>query len=145
MFKKILIPVDGSSFSEAVLPHAQTLAKKYDATVHLLRVQSPDPYEPPWGAAVTAIPEPLQVRPADQLELLAQRLKIEGVSTSIEVAEGHTAEAILDCAKHSHADLIAMTTHGRSGLSRWWLGSVADKVVRASHIPVLLVRPEEPA
>ena len=80
-----------------------------------------------------------------QLELLAQRLKIEGVSTSIEVAEGHTAEAILDCAKHSHADLIAMTTHGRSGLGRWWLGSVADKVVRASHIPVLLVRPEEPA
>ena len=74
MFKKILIPVDGSSFSEAVLPHAQMLAKKYDATIHLLRVQSPDPYEPPWGVVLTAIPEPLQVRPADQLELLAQRL-----------------------------------------------------------------------
>jgi nucleotide-binding universal stress UspA family protein len=142
MFKKILVPVDGSSFSEAVLPHIRALATKYHAAVHLVRVQTPDPYEPPWGVVLTAIPEPLRVQPTDQLERVADQLKIEGIATTTEVVDGHAAEGILDCAKRQSVDLIAMTTHGRSGLSRWWLGSVATKIMHAAPVPVLLIRPE---
>jgi nucleotide-binding universal stress UspA family protein len=140
MFKKILVPVDGSPFSEAVLPHIRTLATRYNATVHLVRVRTPEPYEPPLGVVLTSIPEPLQVAPADRLDMLAEQFKVEGIAATTEVVDGHAAEGILDCAKRESVDLIAMTTHGRSGLSRWWLGSVATKVVHASPVPVLLVR-----
>ncbi len=98
--------------------------------------------EPPWGMVTTSMPEPLRTNPADQLEALADQFKVMGIVTSTEVVNGDAAEGILACAKRCGVDLIAMTTHGRSGLSRWWLGSVADKIVHASPVPVLLVRPE---
>jgi nucleotide-binding universal stress UspA family protein len=143
MFKKILVPIDGSPFSKAVLPHVRMLATTYKAAVHFLRVQSFAPYEPPLGMVLTTMPEPLQVQPADQLDMLAKGLEIEGIATTTEVVDGHIAEGILDCAYRQGADLIAMTTHGRSRLHRLWMGSVATKIVHASPVPVLLVRPEQ--
>lgn len=140
MFKKILVPIDGSTFSEAVLPHIRALAMTYNADVHLMRVETP--YEPPWGVVLTSLPEPMQLEPAEQLEILADQLKVEGIKATTEVIRGHAAESILECARHRNVDLIAMTTHGRSGISRWLMGSVASKVVHAATVPVLLIRPK---
>ena len=143
MFKKILVPVDGSSFSEAVLPHIRTLAMKYNAAVHLVRVRTPESYEPPLGVVLTSIPEPLQVAPAEQIEMLAEQLMVEGIAATTEVVDGHAADGILACAKRQGVDLIAMTTHGRNGLQRLILGSVANKIAHTSPVPVLLIRPRE--
>lgn len=142
MFTKILVPIDGSTFSEMIFPYVRELALNYGAAVHLVRVQGQFGYEPPLGMVLTAIPEPMQVRPADQLEILAEQLRLENITITTEVIEGHVAEGILDCAKRHGADMIAMTTHGRGGINRWLLGSVADKIVHSAPVPVLLVRPD---
>lgn len=141
MFKKILVPIDGSSFSECVLPHVRLLAMTCDATLHLVRVETPYPYEPPWGVVLTSVPEPMQTEPVEQLEMLADQLNVEGIKTTTELVRGHAAESILESAEREGVDLIAMTTHGRSGLNRWLMGSVANKIVHAATVPVLLVRP----
>jgi nucleotide-binding universal stress UspA family protein len=72
---------------------------------------------------------------------MAQKLRGDGISVRIAVAFGRPAQEIVDFAEREDIDLIVMSTHGRSGMSRWILGSVADKVLRGTHLPVLLVRP----
>jgi nucleotide-binding universal stress UspA family protein len=75
------------------------------------------------------------------LDRVAAELRAVGVKVTTETCAGPVAETILEYAEGIHADLIAMSTHGRSGLARWFIGSVADKVVRAARLPVLLARP----
>ncbi len=142
MYKRILVPLDGSEFAEASLPHVRTLAKCTGAEIVLLRVVVRRMYE-------HAVPEPI---PAEfnhesekeseaYLERVASELREAGLKVTTETCIGPVAEAILEYAEGIHADLIAMSTHGRSGLARWFIGSVADKVVRGSKLPVLLTRP----
>lgn len=148
MFKKILVPLDGSDLSEAILPHVSNLAKTLGSEVILLRVVTATAYEPV-SLQMTGMPM-LPTHPVPERDLYAQaegylqRVASDYLpdqNVTLEVSGGPTTDSILDFADGQNVDLIAMTTHGRSGLSRMVLGSVADEVVHRSHLPVLLVRP----
>ncbi len=137
MVKHILIPLDGSPMAEAVLPHVLTLAQSAHTQLHLLRVAQ-CPVE--FIFCDPAIAPPLD-DPEAYLIHIAAPLRRAGYWVIVHLAWGRVADAILAYAEAIQADLIAMATHGRSGLSRWLLGSVADEVVRHAPVPVLLVRP----
>ncbi len=149
MYKKILVPLDGSETSEAVLPHVAALAKCTGAKVVLLRVTTQPMYETVFGDTVVTHTAPLPPDAGERshAEGYLQRVAFDNFEdsndVSIEVCGGPIAETILDYAAGIDADVIAMSTHGRSGLARMVIGSVADEVVRRSHLPVLLVRPEK--
>jgi nucleotide-binding universal stress UspA family protein len=141
MYKSILVPLDGSRLATGVLPWVRTIASSTRAEIILMSVISPqvvwDPvakqanWESVEGATVTYLDE--------QREALASA----GFPARTAVRWGEPWQAICECAESERAQLIAMTTHGRSGIRRWGLGSVANKVVHESPIPVLLVSPEE--
>jgi nucleotide-binding universal stress UspA family protein len=76
---------------------------------------------------------------------IANRLQADGYHVALHISRLMAAEAILDYTEHHHVDLIAIATHGRSGVSRWVFGSVTQKVIQASHVPVLVIRPEDKA
>jgi nucleotide-binding universal stress UspA family protein len=139
---RILVPLDGSTLSEEVLRVVQGLAGPLDVAVDLLQVIEPIP-----GPAMIELPgsarELADVRPAEAaryLEKIAARLEGQGVRARAEVREGAAVEVITRVAQERGAGLIAMTTHGRSGLGRLLLGSVAERVLRAAPVPVLLWR-----
>jgi nucleotide-binding universal stress UspA family protein len=145
MFRKILVPLDGSGFSEAVLPMVKDIAEP-GAEIDVLRVAT---LQMPYYAETPLNYQDLFER--DRRECLtyadavAASLRQEGLNARSFVEEGLAADTILNFADRGQIDLIAMATHGQTGLTRWLLGSVADKVSHAAHVPVLLVRPEPPA
>lgn len=143
MYKKILVPLDGSQLAEAVLPHAQALANAEGAEIVLLSVPVTPSLEflarSP-GLAHKVIEE-TEVETEDYLEKEEARLAHEGSKVTHIMREGPIPEMILKVADEVHADVIAMSTHGRSGIQRWLIGSVADRVVQHSHIPVMLIHP----
>jgi len=143
MFKKILVPLDGSSFAEEALPHARELAECGGAEIVLARVD--EPYEPPPGIFVpaTAIPEVVRLSAGEYLEQLVSRLRLAGIKVESAVLDGKVADAILKYAGEEGVDLIVMSTHGRTGISRLLMGSVAEQIVHGAHCPVLLMRPQE--
>ena len=143
MYQRILVPLDGSQVAETVLPQAQMLAECAGAEIILLSVLVHPGYD-------YFIPEPALATAAYQnqlnemkayLERTAARLGEHGLHVQTEICEGSVAEAILDYADSKQADLIAMSTHGRSGLGRFLMGSVAEKIIRSAKVPVLMVRP----
>ncbi|MBI1800618.1 MAG: universal stress protein [Chloroflexi bacterium] len=146
MFKKIMVPLDGSELAEAVLPYVRALAATEGAEVILLRVlvyaiHDFAGVDPTFSATIAEANEAVRQGTEKYLRELTARLSAQGLNVSALTADGLVAEAILDCADKTGADLIAMSTHGRSGLARWLIGSVADRVVRGSKVPVLLIRP----
>jgi nucleotide-binding universal stress UspA family protein len=142
MFSKILIPLDGSELAEAILPEAETLAHDFGAEVVLLRVHTPQvlPYLVDSPYALADITRHESETSRAYLDDVAARLRAKGLSVKTVLNEGRAADVILDVAEAVKADLIAMTTHGRSGVGRWLLGSTADAVVHAAKVPVLLSR-----
>lgn len=140
---KILVPLDGSTLAEAALPKAVELAKDSGAKVELLRAVEAHtiPGVDPTQAQIKVVEEG-EAYLAD----VAARLKAEGVkNVEASVWYGPAAYAIVEAARLHKADLIAMATHGRSGLGRLILGSVAESVLRGTTTPILLVRvPEAP-
>ena len=143
MYNRILVPLDGSPVAEAVLPQAEMLAKCSDAEIVLLSVvvyPSVDYYIPDPAMAISVHMEQ-QNASKKYLWHVADELRAQGLHVRTELCEGPVAEAILDYADSTQSDLIAMSTHGRSGFGRFLLGSVAEKVVRSAKVPVLLVRP----
>ena len=136
MYKKILVTLDGSETAEEILPHIQALSGS-DGEVHLLRVAMAHtlPGVDPTDAQAKVVREG-----EEYLKAVEDRLKQTGIKAESHVRYGHPAEEILDHIEHRDVDLIAMTTHGRSGVGRWLMGSVAEKVVRSCPIPVLVVR-----
>jgi len=140
--KKILVPLDGSDFGEFALPAALAFARAYDGRAHLVHVEEPAPLVP------GRIEEPPAVEWADAyVEDVQRRLaEVDDVETVPRVLVGEVAEQLLRRAKQIDADLIVMTTHGRGRFSRFWLGSVADALLRQASCPLLVVRPdpEEP-
>ena len=142
MFKKIMVPLDGSSFAEEALPYARGLAKCDSATILLARVD--EPHEPPPGVFVpaTAIPEVFHLSVEEYLEQQAARLTLADLAVQTIVLEGKVSDALLKCARDENVDLIVMSTHGRTGLSRLLMGSVAEQVVHGAPCPVLLIRPQ---
>jgi nucleotide-binding universal stress UspA family protein len=149
MYRKILVPMDGSELAERVLPHVQTFAQTRELEeVIFLRVV--EPLKAIAGADLFLGEGELEHLQASHekdarayLDQLIKNLRLGAVTITPEVATGRTAETIVDRATHHGVDLIVMATHGRSGLSRWVLGSVAERILRWSCIPILLVRPAE--
>lgn len=143
MYKKILVPLDGSPLAEAVLPHAQALAKSEGAEIIILRV-AVTPNEGVFvhnpALAETIIKE-IKEEVREYTELEVAKLQTSGLQVSGITRDGLVPDTILNVAEETHADIIAMSTHGRTGMQRWLLGSVADRVVHYSSIPVMLIHP----
>jgi nucleotide-binding universal stress UspA family protein len=145
---RVLIPLDGSQFSESIIPRALDLGRLSGAGYSLLRVIELPMTD--WGngvATLTAINIDAWIEEGEQyLKRLAAPLQAEGLQVTTAVTVGWPAQTILDYARDHAIDLIVLATHGRSGAARLLLGSVADKVVRGAAVPVLLQRPpSEPA
>ena len=146
MYHSILVPLDGSPFAEQALAVALTMAEASGAKVTLIRAWDPANYRytseltPPFLDAEARD----KVAAADYLDSVAARVR-SGTTAPIGVAliAGTAPEAIRECLTHRANELIVMTTHGLTGWSRAWIGSVADAVVRTVTAPVLLVRPLE--
>jgi nucleotide-binding universal stress UspA family protein len=137
MFKRILVPLDGSSLAEAILPQVQGLAKALGAELFLVRAAAAHvfPGVDPTEGEVDV------VRKAEAyVTEVAGRLRDAGIPIHTAVRYGEAAEEILRHIKDNAVDLVAMSTHGRSGLSRLVLGSVAAQVVHRATVPVLLLR-----
>lgn len=137
MFSRILVPLDGSALAEAILPQVTELATLHGAEVVLLRVALAHVF--PGTNQTEAQVQAVQEAEA-YLAVAVQPLLAGGIKAQTVVRYGHAAEEILDHAEAGSVDLIAMSTHGRSGPRRWMLGSIAEKVLRAAPVPVLLVR-----
>lgn len=145
MYRKILVPLDGSKVAEGVLPHAKDLAYSQGAELILLTVGAnpamdfafSDP-----GLARSAITEQ-EERTQKYISEIEDQLKAAGFRTSTVLRVGSVAEVILGVAEELGVDCIAMSTHGRTGPARWLLGSIADRVVHNSKVPVLLIRAME--
>jgi nucleotide-binding universal stress UspA family protein len=135
---KILVPLDGSMLAEAALPTAVGLASKYGATISLLR--GAEAFALPGADTVEA--QVTAVREAeDYLAAVVRRLADKGIGrVETHVWYGPAAAAIVEAAAVQKADLIVMSTHGRSGLGRLVLGSVTESVVRGTTVPILIVR-----
>ena len=159
MYKKILVPLDGSKLAECALPHAEELAKGCGTEEVTLisvteqvqgRTRAPEAQElyrssdrPEFqgaGPEITVIFGKKQRQAQRYLDRIAKAMEAKGIKVHTEVLFWPPAEAIASYAEHNSADIIVMSSHGRSGPSRWAHGSVADKVLRASRIPVLIVR-----
>ena len=146
MYEKILVPLDGSKLAEVALSHVEQLAWELHSSLILLRVvKPPRSLEYPRAEDLMALNrerEAVFKREAETY-LAAQRGELRTkkikVSTRVIVSEA-VALAILDFAEQEGVHLIAMSTHGRSGVSRWVYGSVAEKVLQGASCPVLLIR-----
>lgn len=179
MYKKIVVPLDGSELAECVLPHVESIAMTSGTTEVILitvteRVGSLLPKNEPEGPsanqneykpAIAFADRPysgrhFEINPAQKIPVvagkmikqgqrylskLAEELLKKGIKAGVVVLMGEAAEQIVDFAGSEKADLIIMASHGRSGFSRWAMGSVAEKVFHGSTVPILLVKvlPEE--
>jgi nucleotide-binding universal stress UspA family protein len=157
MYSQVLVPLDGSEASERALPHAHNLADAFSARVHLLQViplsheyeaylgggeESPmvSEYSIDMAEQITAT---AQTKAEAYLKATAARLEAHGIHVQTSVRQGSTLENITNFVEENGIDLIVMSTHGRSGLQRFLIGSVTDRVIRFSHVPVLAIPPEE--
>ena len=144
MYQSILVPLDGSKRAEAILPHVEELAHRYEAKVVFMAVIEPE------TVIVTA--EPVYTKIDD--ELMQQRLsqvriyldgvhgefREKGIEAKIHISQGPVVESIINAAEQEDVDLIAMASHGRTGLPRVFYGSVAAGVLHRVDRPLLLIR-----
>ncbi len=145
MYKKILVPLDGSDLAEKVLPHVTTLAKTSGAEVTLVTVAELSLGVA--GAKLEAFPQAaaeqsaaLRAEAIGYLEKVQRALRDQGVMARVIVLQGDVASQIIAYAEQQGFDLITMATHGRSGIDRFVMGSIAEKVLRHTITPVLLIR-----
>ncbi len=166
MFNKVLVPLDGSDLAEAVLPYVEDIGKRCAAEVVLLQVVttsrertaaiSPPPEKVAMGPLadstdrMTAVIHPvyreqemasIRTEVRRTLAGVKNRLIKAGLEVRVEVLFGRPEVRIVEYAEKEGVDLLAMATHGRTGVGRWVFGSVAEKVLRASGLPILLIRP----
>jgi nucleotide-binding universal stress UspA family protein len=141
MYKRILVPLDGSLLAEQALPYALAQAEKFGAEIVLLKVLQPLS-EPTFSApsAVRAAEKASALLVRDYLDGVAARLQVQNIPIQVALVEGKPYVEIIRFAEENRIDLIVISTRGQSGWSRWLLGSVADRVVRGATVPVLLVQ-----
>jgi len=145
MYRTILVPLDGSTFGEHALGLALGIAQRAGASLHLAHVHAPITaiYGGEMGGDMN-LDAALRTNECNYLEEVVERLKgVTSVPITSTVLDGPTAEGLLSHSQAISANLIVMTTHGRGMVSKLWLGSVADQLVRQSTIPLLLVHPDE--
>ena len=142
-FKHVLVPLDGSPFAEQALPMAETICERFGIPLTLVSViQSPGLLQVlPGAQAEQGQIESGQIEREQYLSRAAKRLRVAGIDVDYAVGVGTVAEAINSLVSEIGVDLVVMSTHGRSGVERWLIGSVADKIVQMVTTPVLLVRP----
>ncbi|MGD9374751.1 MAG: universal stress protein [Anaerolineae bacterium] len=141
--QRILVPLDGSSMAEQVLPVVTDVARALHASLVLFQVPIAHVYgwmTGEWFLPVQGVLETAEEDAQAYLDEVAAGLEGHDVSVVTAMMIGSVAEAIIEHAQANRIDLIAMCTHGRAGLLRWTLGSVADRVLRAGRTPILLVR-----
>ena len=144
MFKKIVIPLDGSELAEQALAPACRIAEKFGSELLLLRVVTPErplPTGSYLSSRADGLPAAIASIAVDEAEayLSSIKLPLVGLSLRTRVPIGAPPEMIIDAAAESGADLIVMSTHGRAGLLRLLYGSVTEAVLRGSPVPVLVV------
>ena len=149
MYKKILVPLDGSDLAECVMPHVEELAEKgVVKEIVLLRVcdspsivaDYPEGKGKTWEKHVEQLTGNAEQQCSLYINDVEQSLKDKGFKVKAESRLGKPADEIVNYANKNKIDLIVMASHGRSGISRWAYGSVAEKVLRSSCVPVLLVK-----
>ncbi len=147
MYKNILIPLDGSQRAESILPHVVALAHRFDATIVLLQVVEPHMIAlPPYGEPMELNAEGLQQQlAAAERYLTAQEddLRRQGIRVERYVEQGPVVETIINTAIREQVDLIALASHGRSGLARVFYGSVAAGLLQRVDRPLLIIRSRE--
>ncbi len=152
MYKRILVPLDGSERAEKILPHVEKLAGPGDSTVILLDVIEPvtSGYTPSSSMMVTPPPQELEIywkslQAAEEeakqyIQKQAERLNKKQIETEILIVRGDPVNSIVNTARDRDVDLIAMTSHGRTGLERVFYGSVTSGVLHKVDRPLLLIR-----
>ena len=158
MYQKILVPLDGSKLAEIVLPHVEKIAGESDSVVILTTVTerikalsdyvqtAPDTGRLPIVEPVMKVPVAvgkMQRQGQSYLNRIAKRLIKKGIRVETSVLLGRPADELRSFAEEQGIDLIIMSSHGRSGRSKWALGSISDKMLRASDVPMLLIKPVE--
>ncbi|WP_430506089.1 universal stress protein [Haloparvum sp. PAK95] len=142
MYDEILVPTDGSPAADAAIERAVDLADKYDARVHALYVVDGAAYSTLEAGSEIVI-EALEAEGEEATERVAEAAADAGVEATTTVTTGTAYRTIQDYVDDNDIDLIVMGTHGRQGLDRYLLGSVTERVVRTSDVPVMTVRQEE--
>jgi nucleotide-binding universal stress UspA family protein len=141
MYKRVLVPLYASALAEQALPHAIAQAKHLDAELLPLQVLAPLPRSPLLGEPARGRAQAsLNNSAREYLERVVAPIRELGVLAQMAFAEGNLPVTIIEFAEARQVDLIVMSPHGQSGLSRWLVGSVADRVVRSISVPVRLVR-----
>jgi nucleotide-binding universal stress UspA family protein len=141
MFNRILLPLDGSPLAEQALPHAIAIAECFQSELILLQVLIPLPRSPVTEeAAILRAEEAKAILVHEYLESVAAKVQDQSIKMQVIAIEGRPHFQILQYAEINQVDMIVMCSRGQSGLSRWMIGSVADRVMRGANMPVLLVR-----
>jgi nucleotide-binding universal stress UspA family protein len=148
MFQKILVCLDGSKLAEQILPYAAEQAARFGGSLVLLQVVSLASIPTPTGIESVPVAVPndqladAEAAAKDYLNGLANPLREKGMKVQCATTVGHPADSIVSYAEENRFDLVAIATHGRSGLKRLVFGSVADYVIRKSGLPILLIKPK---
>jgi len=150
MYKKILAPLDGSELSECSLEHLKAVASGCQVPEAVLLYVIEPIEEEYTHYRYHGIPEEVfdqavkdaEAYAKDYIAKVADRMKKEGIVVDTVIVRGRPAEEILEYAGKNGVDLIVLSTHGRSGISRWAFGSVTDRVLRHSNVPVLVIAPQ---
>ena len=146
MYKRVLVPLDGSPMAEGILPFIVQIAGPLDLEVTLVRVMPPIVPQAIEGMTYLA-PDDIGARLAEAREYLAPwaaDLRARGIRATTDARHGEPVREIVAAARESRVDMIAMTTHGRTGVRRLLFGSVAEAVLREATVPVLMMRVREP-
>ena len=155
MYKQIMVPLDGSELAECVLPHLEAFINGFSINnVRLVRVIEPikpDPriYDNTFSDEFIRQAQKIwkdverqgKTSAKNYLNKVSEQLENKGTAMHTEVLIGNVADSLADYADSNDIDLIIMATHGYSGIKRWIMGSVADKVFRSASVPVFMVRP----
>jgi nucleotide-binding universal stress UspA family protein len=150
MYQKIMVPLDGSELAECVIPHVEAITTGCKiADVVFVRVMSPIQLTArvPAEGILGFNEEKLEKMEAQRkqtveayLKKIVERTRLEGAVLSYEVLKGSVADTLAHWAENNGVDLIVIASHGRSGVSRWVMGSVSDRILRSACVPVLMVR-----
>lgn len=147
MYHRVVVPVDGSLFSERAIPYAAAIVRASGGDLDLVLVhtrEAPTSVEPVIIGEMDAWESEHRQREADYLERLLEHVRADhGLSPRTTLLDGEVVPCIEHHVKQRGADLVVLTSHGRAGLERAWLGSVSDAVLRKLDIPVLLIRPSD--
>ena len=147
MYHKVMVPLDGSELAECGLPHVKAIATGCEVE-DVVFVSVLEPIRLP-ASEVSGVFSDEDLRrmsseqkasAEDYLNQQVKRLKYKGANLRTQVLEGKAAESLAEYANKNGFDLVVISTHGRSGISRWVLGSVADRILRSACVPVLMVR-----